>query len=112
MKLLEPHFYRVPTPPPLEPAPPRAQTWGMEVLPLSGPLGAEVWGVDLARGLDEGGLGEVRAALAEHKVLGFRDQSFHDYFSNPRYLDKVTQVFGRDTREHIEGMTRHRLKRK
>jgi len=46
----------------------------MEVLPLSGPLGAEVWGVDLARGLDEGALGEVRAALAEHKVLAFRDQ--------------------------------------
>jgi hypothetical protein len=46
------------------------------------------------------------------EVLGFRDQAFHDYFSNPHYLDKVTQAFGRSTRKHIEGMVRHRLKRK
>ena len=46
----------------------------MEIRRLSGPLGAEVWGLELARGLDEIALAEVRAALAEHKVLAFRDQ--------------------------------------
>ncbi len=46
----------------------------MEIAPLSGPLGAEVWGLDLARDLDENALAEVRAALAGHKVLAFRDQ--------------------------------------
>ena len=47
---------------------------GMEIAQLSGPLGAEVWGLDLARGLDQNALAEVRAALAVHKVLAFRDQ--------------------------------------
>lgn len=46
----------------------------MEIAPLSGPLGAEVWGLDLARRLDENALAEVRAALTVHKVLAFRDQ--------------------------------------
>ncbi len=46
----------------------------MEIRRLSGPLGAEVLGLDLARGLDEAALAGVRAALAAHKVLAFRDQ--------------------------------------
>ncbi len=46
----------------------------MEIRRLSGPLGAEVWGLDLARGLDEPALADVRAALGAHKVLAFRDQ--------------------------------------
>ena len=46
----------------------------MEIAPLSGPLGAEVWGLDLARGLDRAALAEVRAALSACKVLAFRDQ--------------------------------------
>ncbi len=47
---------------------------GMEIRPLSGPLGAEVWGLDLARGLGDTALAEVPAALAAHKVVAFRDQ--------------------------------------
>ena len=46
----------------------------MEIAPLSGPLGAEVWGRDLARGLDQNALAEVRAALAAYRLLAFRDQ--------------------------------------
>jgi taurine dioxygenase len=46
----------------------------MEIAPLSGPQGAEVWGLDLARGVDENALAEVRAALAAYKVLAIRDQ--------------------------------------
>jgi taurine dioxygenase len=51
----------------------------MEIRRLSGPLGAEVWGLDLAQALDADApagraLAEVRAALATHKVLAFRDQ--------------------------------------
>ncbi len=44
-------------------------------------------------------------------VLRFRDAAFHAYFSNPRYLDSMTQRFGWDTRRHIEDMARHRLRR-
>ncbi|MEE9318458.1 MAG: radical SAM protein [Rhodospirillales bacterium] len=50
--------------------------------------------------------------LTATEVLKFRDDAFHAYFSNSRYLDMVTQAFGRDTRKHIEDMARHRLKRK
>jgi len=46
------------------------------------------------------------------EVLRFRDQAFDTYFSNPRYLDMVTQVFGWDTRSHVEEMAKHQLKRK
>ncbi len=47
----------------------------MEIRRLSGPLGAEVWGLDLGRDLDEDMLAELRAAIAAHKVLAFRDQN-------------------------------------
>jgi taurine dioxygenase len=46
----------------------------MEIRRLSGPLGAEVWGLDLGRDLDEDMLAELRSAIAVHKVLAFRDQ--------------------------------------
>ncbi|OAN55154.1 B12-binding domain-containing radical SAM protein [Magnetospirillum moscoviense] len=46
------------------------------------------------------------------QVLKFRDDGFHEYFANPRYLDMVTQRFGWDTRRHIEEMAVHRLRRK
>ena len=46
------------------------------------------------------------------EVLAFRDDAFHDYFSSTRYLDMVTQLFGWDTRRHIEDMAGHKLARK
>ncbi|MDX1434222.1 MAG: TauD/TfdA family dioxygenase, partial [Gammaproteobacteria bacterium] len=46
----------------------------IEVAPLTGALGAEIRGVDLASDLDEEQLGEVRRALLEHLVIFFRDQ--------------------------------------
>jgi anaerobic magnesium-protoporphyrin IX monomethyl ester cyclase len=46
------------------------------------------------------------------EVLRFRDNAFHTYFSDKRYLDMVTQQFGWDTRKHIEEMAEHRLKRR
>jgi anaerobic magnesium-protoporphyrin IX monomethyl ester cyclase len=44
-------------------------------------------------------------------VLRFRDQAFHTFFEHPRYLAHVERRFGRETVEHIQDMTRHRLKR-
>lgn len=46
------------------------------------------------------------------EVLKFRDDAFHEYFADPRYLGMVAQRFGWDTRRHIEEMAEHRLKRK
>ncbi|HXK01599.1 MAG TPA: radical SAM protein [Verrucomicrobiae bacterium] len=44
-------------------------------------------------------------------VLRFRDRAFHEYFENPIYLNMVSERFGRETRRHIEEMTRTRLRR-
>ena len=49
--------------------------------------------------------------LSAAEVLAFRDDAFNAYFTDPRYLDLVTQRFGWETRGHIEEMTRHKLRR-
>ena len=46
------------------------------------------------------------------QVLSFRDGAFHEYFGSPRYLNRITQRFGWETRTHIEDMAKTRLKRK
>jgi radical SAM superfamily enzyme YgiQ (UPF0313 family) len=46
------------------------------------------------------------------EVLRTRDDAFHAYFSNPRYLGMVAKRFGLDTRRHIEEMSRQRLRRR
>lgn len=46
----------------------------LEVTPTSGALGAVVSGVDIAGGLDTAAVDAIRAALAEHGVVFFRDQ--------------------------------------
>ncbi|CAK0756346.1 anaerobic magnesium-protoporphyrin IX monomethyl ester cyclase [Azospirillaceae bacterium] len=50
--------------------------------------------------------------LKAAEVLRFRDNAFHEYFQNRRYLDMVTQRFGWSTRQHIEEMAKTRLRRK
>lgn len=46
------------------------------------------------------------------EVLKFRDDAFHEYFSNPEYLVMLEKKFGRHVREHIEHVASRRLKRK
>ena len=50
--------------------------------------------------------------LSAAEVLRFRDEAFHTYFSNPRYLDMITQKFGPETAQHIREMSSHKLERK
>jgi len=45
-----------------------------EVHPTSGPLGAELLGIDLSESLDSESAAEIRQALNEHGVIFFRDQ--------------------------------------
>lgn len=69
-----------------------------ELRPLSGVLGAEVAGLDLAQPLSAQTVGELRAAFVDHHVLVFRDQQ----------LDPERQIaFGRyfgelDTHPFVE----------
>jgi taurine dioxygenase len=46
----------------------------IEVVPVSGSLGAEIRGVNVAAALDEAVIGEIRGALLDHLVVFFRDQ--------------------------------------
>ena len=46
----------------------------LDIRPLSGALGAEILGVDLARGLDEETVAAIRRIWLDHGVVFFRDQ--------------------------------------
>jgi radical SAM superfamily enzyme YgiQ (UPF0313 family) len=50
--------------------------------------------------------------ISGEEVLKFRDNAFHYYFSNERYLNYIETKFGKETREHIVDMSSTRLKRK
>ena len=46
----------------------------IEVRPLSGAVGAEIFGADLASGVDDEQLSEIRGAFHDHGVIFFREQ--------------------------------------
>ena len=46
----------------------------MEVITQSSVIGAEIRGIDLAAGLDDGQVGEINQALLDHQVIFFREQ--------------------------------------
>lgn len=60
-----------------------------EVLPLTGALGAEIRGVDLAGDPDARVITELKRALSEHHVLAVRDQKL-----TPQTLHKAARRFG------------------
>lgn len=64
----------------------------LEVRPISGAGGAEIFGVDLAQDLDEGTVGEIRGALNEHCVVFFRDQEI-DVAQHKRFARKFGEIF-------------------
>jgi taurine dioxygenase len=84
--------------------------------PLSGTLGAEVEGVDLASRLDDGTLAELRALLDRHLVLFFANQGIGDdeqlalasRFGSP-YVHPIGRTLGRTTAgvEHIVDSVEH-----
>lgn len=51
-------------------------------------------------------------SLSAREILEFRDNSFQEYFTGTKYLNMVERKFGKEAREHIEEMTKIKLKRK
>ena len=51
-------------------------------------------------------------SLTPEEILRFRDEAFDNYFTSPKYLNMVEAKFGKGAREHIEGMTKIKLKRR
>lgn len=50
--------------------------------------------------------------LSAKEVLGFRDNAFMRYFTNPDYLRMVQKKFGEDTLNNIRDMTKISIRRK
>jgi taurine dioxygenase len=47
----------------------------LDIRPMTGAIGAEIFGVDLSRGLDPATVAAIRQALLDHLVIFFRDQT-------------------------------------
>ena len=67
----------------------------IDVLPVTPVLGAELRGVKLRPEIDDDEIAAIRAALLEHKVLFFRDQSL-----DPAGLTQLGRRFGEPTPAH------------
>jgi len=61
----------------------------LDIRPIEGPLGAEVYGLDLARPLSRANLLRLHAAHLEHHVLVFRDQRI-----TPQQQVTFSRLFG------------------
>jgi alpha-ketoglutarate-dependent sulfate ester dioxygenase len=66
-------------------------TRGLEVSPVTGTIGAEVRGVDLASELSDETVAEIRAALLANRVVFFRDQAL-DYESQVAFGRRLGTV--------------------
>ncbi len=64
-------------------------TAALEVRPLAGALGAEVLGIDLSSPPDAAQAEAIRAAMRDHKVIVFRDQTI-----DRAAQKELTRVFG------------------
>jgi taurine dioxygenase len=72
----------------------------ISVAPVSGVLGAEVGGVDLASDLDDAAVSEIHQAFLAHHVLFFHDQEL-----TPEQLTRFGRGLGElDTHPFVEGM--------
>jgi anaerobic magnesium-protoporphyrin IX monomethyl ester cyclase len=50
--------------------------------------------------------------ITAKEVLQFRDDAFHEYYENQLYLDMIEKKFGAKVKNHLQGMTKTRLKRR
>ncbi len=50
--------------------------------------------------------------VSAKNIVKFRDNAFHKYNENPKYLNMLEERFGKDIREHMEEISETRLKRK
>ncbi|MEQ8193376.1 MAG: TauD/TfdA family dioxygenase [Rhodospirillales bacterium] len=81
-----------------------AQTYRhIEIKPLAGALGAEIFGVDLSRGLDDDTFGEIYRAWLDHLVIFFREQTI----TPEQYLDFARRFGAIHTHPLMKGLDDH-----
>ncbi|NKB56843.1 MAG: taurine dioxygenase [Alphaproteobacteria bacterium] len=77
----------------------------LDIRPIAGALGAELYGVDLSETLDDAAFAAVRQALHDHLVIFFRDQTFtpeqHLAFAR-RFGDIETHRYAKGLPSHPE----------
>jgi taurine dioxygenase len=64
----------------------------IEVRPISGSIGAEIFNVDVSQELDAATIGDIRRALLEHCVIFFRDQTL-DAERHKAFTRRFGQIF-------------------
>jgi taurine dioxygenase len=64
----------------------------IDIQPIAGALGAEIHGVDLAAGLGDSTIAEIRQALLDYGVIFFRDQSI-DREQHKAFTRRFGEVF-------------------
>ena len=64
----------------------------IEIAPLSGSLGAEIHGVDIACAPSDRQIAQIRQALVDHGVVFFRDQDF-DAEQHKRFARRFGDIF-------------------
>ncbi len=64
----------------------------IEIAPIAGAVGAEIGGVDVARDLDDGVIGEIRQALLDYGVIFFRDQTI-DRDQHKAFTRRFGEIF-------------------
>lgn len=50
--------------------------------------------------------------LGAKEIVDFRDNAFHEYNENDKYLDMLEKKFGQEVKVHMQEITKTRLKRK
>ena len=67
----------------------------MEIRPISGALGAEIFGVDFAAGVDDETFGRIRGTFHEHGVIVIRDQDLtpEQHLAAARRFGNVNRFF-------------------
>lgn len=70
-----------------------SQSTTLDIRPVAGALGAEIFGVDLSQELSEETVAEIRKALLDHLVIFFRDQDItaDDHLRFAKYFGKAVE---------------------
>lgn len=64
----------------------------LEVQPITGTIGAEIHGVDIAADLSDETVGQIRQALVDHCVIFFRDQNL-DVEQHKKFCRRFGEIF-------------------
>ena len=64
----------------------------IEVKPIAGNIGAEIYGVDIGSDLPDGAIKEIRQALLDHCVIFFHDQTM-DVEQQKRFTRRFGEIF-------------------